>query len=91
MSLADRVKERFRKRLARWIDKERAAVGCAEIRHQAGRGQGRHVPHGCAPGDRSLRQREDPGPPLRGAAHVHTLKAPRRRMTMVVLRSREMA
>jgi hypothetical protein len=90
MTLADRVMERFRKRLARWVEKERAAVGCADVAIK-------RVASKLGMSAMGVRRVLGRYGSVKVQAHhfvallIHTLKTPRRRMTMTVLRSREMA
>jgi hypothetical protein len=91
MSLADRLKERFRSRLKRWIEREKAEVGCAVL---ATKRVAKKVGMSVAGIYRIVGNYPFP---VKIQAHhyvaalVHTMKAPRRRVTMTVMRHREMA
>jgi hypothetical protein len=91
MSLADRLKERFRSRLKRWIEREKSELGCAAL---ATKRVAKKVGMSVAGIYRIVGNYPFP---VKIQAHhyvaalVHTMKAPRRRVTMSIFSTEQAA
>lgn len=91
MTLADRLKDRFRSRVKRWIERERAAVGCAKLAMKRVASQ-----LGKSPAWVYRVVNEHRAPMAIQAHHyvaalVCTMKAPRRRVTMSIFSTEQAA